>query len=77
MKVVTIIIGIKIVSVNQVLITVRINPVVRIKQNVISDTVFNFQSPWPHCLQSTSPIVFLCKGFDGSVLAIDVIEASS
>ena len=58
MKVETIIIGTKIVSINQVLITIRLNPVVRIKQNAISDTVFNVQSPWYHCLQSTSLIVF-------------------
>ena len=58
MKVETIIIGTKIVSVNQVLITIRLNPVARIKQNAISDTVFNVQSPWHHCLQSTSPIIF-------------------
>ena len=58
MKVQTIIIGTKIVSVNQVLITIRLNPVARIKQNAISDTVFNVQSPWRRCLQSTSPIIF-------------------
>ena len=58
MKVETIIIGTKIVSVNQVLITIRLNPVARIKQNAISDTVLNVQSPGHHCLQSTSPIVF-------------------
>ena len=58
MKEETIIIGTKIVSVNQVLITIRLNPVARIKQNAISDTVFNVQSPWHHCLQSTSPIIF-------------------
>ena len=44
-KIVTIIIGTKIVSVNQVLITIRTNPVIRVKQNAISDTVFNVQSP--------------------------------
>ena len=59
MKVETIIIiGTKIVSVNQVHITIRLNPVARIRQNSISDTVFNVQSPWCHCLESTSPIVF-------------------
>ena len=58
MKVQTIIIGTKIVSVNQVLITIRLNPVARIKQNAISDTVFNVQSPWCRCLQSTSPVIF-------------------
>ena len=57
MKVETIIMGNKIVSVSQVLITIRLNPVVRIKQNAISETAFNFQSPWRYCLQSTSPIV--------------------
>ena len=41
MKVETIIIGTKIASVNQVLITIRLNPVARIKQNAISDTVFH------------------------------------
>ena len=55
MKVETIIIGTKIISVNQV----RLNPVARIKQNAISDTtVFNVQFPWRHRLQSTSAIVF-------------------
>lgn len=39
MKVVTIIIGSKIVSVNQVLITICINPVVRVKQNSILKTL--------------------------------------
>ena len=58
MKVITIIIGTKIVPVNQFLITIHTNSVVRTKQNAISDTVFNVQSPWHHCLQSTSPIVF-------------------
>ena len=58
MKVETIIIDTKIVSVNQVLVTIRLNPVARIKQSAVSDTVFNFQSPWRHCLQSTSPIIF-------------------
>ena len=57
MKVVTII-GTKIVYINQVLITICINPAARIKQSAISDTVFNIRSPWRHCLQSTSPIVF-------------------
>ena len=57
MKVETII-GTKIIYINQVLITIRLNPVVRIKQNAILDTVFNVQSPWYHCLQSTSLIVF-------------------
>ena len=38
MKEETIIIGTKIVSVNQVLITTCLNPVARIKQNAISDT---------------------------------------
>ena len=36
MKVETIIIGTKIISVNQVLITIRLNPLARIKQNAIS-----------------------------------------
>ena len=45
MKEETIIIGTKIVSVNQVLITIRLNPVARIKQSDISDTVFNVHSP--------------------------------
>ena len=58
MKVGTLIISTKIVSVNQVLITIRTNPVVRIKQNAISDTVFNVQPPWRHCLQNTSLIIF-------------------
>ena len=58
MKVETIIIGTKIVFVNQVLITVGLNPVARINQNAISYAVFNVQSPWHHCLQSTSPIIF-------------------
>ena len=40
------------------LITICTNPVVRIKQNTISDKVFNVQSPWQHCLQNTFPIVF-------------------
>ena len=57
MKVGTLIIGTKIVSVNQVLITIHTNPVVRITQNAISDTVFNIQSPWHYCLQNTSPII--------------------
>ena len=57
-KVETIIIGTKIVSVNQVLTTILLNPVARIKQNAISDTVFNVQSPWHHCLQSTYPVIF-------------------
>ena len=48
MKVETIIIGTKIVTVNQVLITMRLNPVVRIKENAISDTAFNVQSPFRH-----------------------------
>ena len=48
MKVETIIIGKKIVSVNQVLITIRLNPVLRIKQTAISDTAFNVQSPFRH-----------------------------
>ena len=39
MKVETIIIGTKIVSVNQVLITIRLNPVARIKQNTILDSL--------------------------------------
>ena len=42
--VIIIIISAKIVSINQVLITIRTNPVVRIKQNATSDTVFNVQS---------------------------------
>ena len=58
MKVEKIIIGTKIISINQVLITIRLNPVARIKQHAISDTVFNIQSPWCHCLQSISPIIF-------------------
>ena len=57
MKVVTIIVT-KIVYINQVLITIHINPVARIKQSAISETVFNVRSPWRHRLQSTSPIVF-------------------
>ena len=65
MKVETIIIGTKIVTVNQVLITIRLNPVARIKQNTISDTAFNVQSPWHHCLKSTSPIIFSVKGLMG------------
>ena len=39
MKVETIIIGTKIVSVNLVLITIRLNPVARIKQNTILDSL--------------------------------------
>ena len=58
MKVETIIIGTKIVSTNQVLIKIRLYPVARIKQNAILGTVFNVQSPWRHCRQSTSPIMF-------------------
>ena len=45
-KIGTIIIGTKIVFINQVLITIHTNPVVRNKANAISDTVFNIQSPW-------------------------------
>ena len=45
MKVGTLIIGTKIVSVNQVFIIIGKNPVVRIKQNAISDTVLNVQFP--------------------------------
>ena len=41
LKVETIIICNEIVFVNQVLITIRLNPVIRIKQNAISDTAFN------------------------------------
>ena len=41
MKVETIIIGNEIVFVNQVLIKIRLNPVIRIKQHAISDTAFN------------------------------------
>ena len=58
MKIVIIIIGTKIVSINQVLIRIRTNPVIRIKQIAILGTVFNVQSPMHHCLQNTSPIVF-------------------
>ena len=58
MKVVTVIIGNKIVFVNQVLTTIRTKPVVRIKQNTISETIFNVQSPWRHSLQSTSSKFF-------------------
>ena len=58
MEIVTIIIGTKVVSISQVFITIRTYPVVRIKQNATSDTVFNVQVPWGHCLQSTSPAVF-------------------
>ena len=39
MKVETMIIGTKIVSVNVVLITIRLNPVARIKQNTILDSL--------------------------------------
>ena len=66
----TIIIGTKIVSINQVLIATRTNPVVRITQNAISDTVFNVQSLWRHCLQNTSPIVFHCRGVSFSSLLV-------
>ena len=52
------IIGTKIASVDQVLITIHTNPVVRITQNAVSDTLFNVQSPWGHCLQNASPIIF-------------------
>ena len=45
MEIVTIIIGTKVVSISQVFITIRTNPVVRIKQNATSDTVFNVQFP--------------------------------
>ena len=41
MKIVTIKIGTKIFSLNQFFITIRTNPVVKIKQNTISDTFFN------------------------------------
>ena len=58
MKIGTLIIGSKIISVNQVLITISTNPAVRIKQNAISDTGFNVQSPWRHCLQDTFPLIF-------------------
>ena len=58
MKIVTTIVGIKFIFINQVLITIRTSLVVRIKQNAISDTVLNIQSLWRHCFQSTSPIVF-------------------
>ena len=58
MKIGPLIIGTKIVYVNQVLTTIRANPVVRIKQNAILDTVFNVPSPWRHCLQNISPIIF-------------------
>ena len=44
-KVETIRIGTKVVSVNHILITIHLNPVVRIKQNAISNTVFNVESP--------------------------------
>ena len=53
MKIVTIIIGTKIISVNQVLITIH--------RNALSDTVFNVQCPWHPWLQSASPIVFSLK----------------
>ena len=58
MKIGTLVIGTKIVSVNQVPITINANLVVRIKQNAISDTVLNIQSLWRHCLQNTIPIIF-------------------
>ena len=58
MEIVTIIICTKFVFENQDLIIVRTNPVVRIKKDAISGAVFKVQSPWRHCLQSTSPIVF-------------------
>ena len=58
MKAETIIIGAKMVSVNQVLITIRLNLVATIKQNALSDTLFNVQSTWHHCRKSTSPIIF-------------------
>ena len=58
MKVGTLIIGTKIVFVNQVLIIIRKNLEVRIKQNAISDTVSNVQSSWRHCLKNISPIIF-------------------
>ena len=45
MKVDIIIIGTKIVCVNRVLITIRLNPGARITQNAILDRVFNVQSP--------------------------------
>ena len=32
------------------LITTRANPAVRAKENAISDTVFNVNFPWCHCL---------------------------
>ena len=61
MKIITIIIGSKIVSVNQVLITIRRSQVVRVNQNALSDTVFNVQFSWCHHLLSASPIVFSLK----------------
>ena len=44
MKIVTIIIGTKIVSLNEVLITILTNRVEGIKQNAMLDTIFNVQS---------------------------------
>ena len=61
MKIITIIIGSKIVFVNQVLITICRSQVETVNQNALSDTVFNVQSSWCHRLQSASPIVFSLK----------------
>ena len=74
MKVEIVIIGTKIV--NQVLITIRLNPLVKIKQNAISDTAFNVQSPFRHLseiFQKTmapqknaqkSPAAYVCHALD-------------
>ena len=65
-------------SVNQVLIKIYTNPVVRINKNAISKTVLTF---FPHgtifrvLLKWFSPFKgFVFKGLDGSVLSINVIE---
>ena len=70
MKKVIIIIVPNFFSVNQFLIAIRPNPVVRIKQNAISDTVFNVQSPWHHFLQVLFQQFSFSKGFDESALTI-------
>ena len=63
MKAETIIIGAKMVSVNQVFITIRLNLVATIKQNALSDTLFNVQSPWHHCRKSI--LQYSIKGLMG------------
>ena len=65
MKVETIIIGTKIVSVNQVLITIRLNPVARIKQNAISDSLQRSVAMAPLSSEYFSNNFFSVKGLMG------------